>query len=95
MNDVARVMNIIQSQQNLARDLPHQRGGNLTCDKPTTQKIDVFSHDWKNQAEMCAIRTDMMKAVDQMNDVLITLMAGIGSDDALQNFQFEDRMINI
>ena len=44
---------------------------------------------------MRAIRTDMMKTVDQMNDVLITLMIGIGGDDALQDFQFEYWMINI
>ena len=86
MNDIARVMNVIQSQQNLARNLLHQRRGNLTRDKPTTHKIKVFSHDWKNQAEMRAIRTDMTKTVDQVNDVLITLMTGIGGDDALQDF---------
>lgn len=90
MNDATLPVQVVQAEQDLLRDLLHQRRRNAPMIPFLDQAQQVFAQDLEHHAYVCSIGPFVFERIEEADDVLSAGVVGLCGHDPLQQFDLVD-----
>lgn len=90
MNDATLPVQIVKAEQDLFRDLLHQRHRNAPMIPFLDQTQQVFAQDLENHTYVCTIGSFVFERVEETDDVFSAGVIGLRRNDPLQELDLVD-----